>query len=234
MPGYNHHYIPQKYLQGFTDTGARVSVYELGKGWKYNAGTRVIANESGYYELKGRGPEVDPEIFEKMLAHLEASVLTVFEKIDRAEKLEDDDRAAFSVYIAFMLTRVPRFRNWATKLYSEMKRFELDIRARHPQGFTDDRVREVFASGKYDVIVDPQASLDAVMQAPDFAPWIGARTWFFHRATGNDRFITSDNPVAYFTSDHFREERAPGRKIGVGLASPDSVLTFPVSKTIAL
>ena len=95
-----HHYLPQYYLKGFTETNDNMLwAYEKGTGNRFNTQIKSLANISDFYSQET----------EQYLANdIEGPANAVLDKIRSRHLINDDDKNAFAEYMAVMWKRVPR------------------------------------------------------------------------------------------------------------------------------
>ena len=101
-----HHYVPQKYLRGFTDSSCPDALWQFDKKTLSYSVQPVsiakIAQQRSFYDADT----------ERLLNELvERPGNRVLDKLRSGDlSLEDEERAHLSVYIATMLKRVPHHR----------------------------------------------------------------------------------------------------------------------------
>lgn len=242
-----HHYIPRFYLDGFVDPHNKpyIWVYEKGNPKIVKAIAKNIAVQKDYYSFTTPEGGRDSETFENILAGIEGRVSPIFRKIKNQENLNDQERRLFSIFLAFNMTRVPNFReNIEEMLGGTMKKMNM-ILASDPRSFeamiekferdtgkkigmSVEEFRKFIVEGQYDIRATPQFSLGMVaLMARGFAPIFSKIKWAFLEATGDYKFLTSDNPLSYFDPTH-----DPKSFFGVGLLNKNVEVTFPISKDL--
>lgn len=95
-----HHYLPQYYLKGFSETVDNMLwAYEKGSGKKFNTQIKSLANINDFYSHET----------EQYLANdIEGPANEVLDKIRGRHLINDDDKNTFAKYMAVMWKRVPR------------------------------------------------------------------------------------------------------------------------------
>ena len=89
---------------------------------------------------------------------------------------------------------------------------------------------EIMKKGEFDVQVSPHYSIDHFLRMTvELAPILHKMYWTYLFAKGRYRFITSDNPVSYADPTH-----DPKALHGVGLATRNVEVTFPVTQEMAI
>lgn len=241
-----HHYIPKFYLEGFVDPTNEpyIWIYEKGNPAIRKATSENIAVQKDYYSFIGFNGKKDSETFENALAEVESKIALAYRKIIKREKLSDEDKGAFATFLALNLTRVPNFRENIQKATGEILKALSAISASNPASFESfiknfekdtgekiympiDNLRRFLLNGKYNVIVDPQHSLEMIPVAGDIALIFLDMKWAFLEATEGHRFLTSDNPVFRVVPTY-----RPGLFSRMGLLNKDIEVTFPISKDL--
>ena len=242
-----HHYIPRFYLDGFVDPHNKpyIWVYEKGNPKIVKATTKNIAVQKDYYSFTTPEGNRDSETFENLLAEIEGRVSRIFRKIRNQENLNHEERWFFSLFLAFSMARVPNFRENLEEMLGEtMKKINM-ILASDPRNFEAmiesfqrktgkeigmpvEELRKFMLEGEYNFRATPQFSLGmAAIMARNSTPIFFEMKWTFLEATGDYKFVTSDNPLSYFDPMH-----DPKSFFGVGLLNENVEVTFPISKDL--
>ncbi len=240
-----HHYIPRFYLNGFIDPANEpfVWVYQKGETGIIKTTAENIALEKHYYSFTTPSGDKDSETFENVLSEMEGKAAPVVQKIKNYETLDKDDRAIFAVFLAFMLTRVPNYRQNTAKMSVELFKKITKLTASTPELFDatirtieedlgekidypHEELREFLLEGNFDITPNPEQSLQHVNA--ELAPVFYEMNWIFLKSTDRFEFLTSDNPLVYFDPTH-----DPKSPYGVGLLNRNIEVTFPVTKDIA-
>jgi hypothetical protein len=218
----HHHYIPQHYLRGFCadDLPGLLWVYTKGRVDTYQAGITNIAKENAFYL-----PEVETEL----ASHIESPAEPVLKKIRARGGLTPADREILAAYLTILRKRVPAYR--------------MAIHAHTPE--LQDQEFKLMREEIFDQVPDPVMRAERLAQIATLEsewkqglpteatrlaeqPWstgeIEAQLlkmhWYFLVAAGASRYVTCDNPVFIFE--------------GLGLNKPESELSCPVSRELAL
>jgi len=219
------HYVPQYYLKGFSgDEGKTIWVYDKKRRCKFATQVKNIASETGFYS---------PEVERHLADCVEDPANAVLKKIRERVQISTEDKQVLSAYMVCMWTRVPRGKERVKELapsVAEKVREEIDRQLRDvalDQPERSDSV-ERFKSRAHKVIdryaTDPPKDVWLRNISPERRPQVlatlGRMTWQFLTFDAYPAFVTSDNPVFYFT--------------GMGIGKPESEVTFPISSCIAL
>lgn len=220
-----HHYLPQYYLKGFTESEDNMLwAFEKGNGNNFNTQVKKIANIKKFYS---------EEIEQKLADDIEGPGNIVLDKIRNREPIDDNDKSVFSEYIAVMWKRVPRakedLKNMAPRLadgISKKLNEDLDRFIRENPGksaIIENRKKEIKEIlGQYATNPPEDIWLGNILpdRTPRIVEAIKSMTWTFWVYDKEPAFLTCDNPVFYFTS------------LGVGRA--ESEISFPISSHIVL
>ena len=203
-----HHFLPKFYLKGFIDphNPPFIWLYEKGEPLIQKRSPINIAVRKHYHSFVTTAGERDSETVENIFADMEDKAAPVIRKIKNEETLNEQDRKQFARFLAFMMTRVPKFRNDVeilVKRESEKKHAKFTVQPEKLGEF----------------------SLGATHIAEYFIRDFIAMKWTFFKATQEYKFVTSDNPVHYVnpkneTNSNYRS----------GLTDKNIEVTFPISK----
>lgn len=240
-----HHYIPRFYLNGFIDPANEpfIWIYRKGASEILKATAENIALEKHYYSFTAPSGEKDSETFEDALSEMEGKAALVVQKIRNHETLSKEDRLMFAIFLAFMMTRVPNYRQNTAKMSVEFFKKFTRLTASTPELFEatlstieedlgekidypHEELRQFFLEGNFDITPNPERSLQHVNA--ELAPIFYGMNWIFLKSTDRFEFLTSDNPLVYFDPTH-----DPKSPYGVGLLNKNIEVTFPITKDIA-
>jgi hypothetical protein len=220
------HYIPQYYLDGFTDSlgVSNIWVYEKGSNRIFRTTTRNVANENRRW----------PKGTEWYLANqVEAPAKPALDKIRNHQPIINTDKDILSKYMVVMLKRVPRglqrMKAITPKVIEQVfDRVSTDIQRliiKYPAKriILEDRLRELPGlRSKYENEFPMEVWYNNLV--PDTSPQLltvlPAMTWIFLTSYKGQPFLSSDNPVFFFE--------------GLGVGKPESEITFPISSNITL
>ena len=220
------HYIPQYYLEGFSDLpiSSNVWVYEKGSSRIFKTTIKTVANENKRWT----------QSVEAYLANkVEAPANPVLDKIRNRQPIIQSDKEVLSAYMVVMLKRVPRGlqRTKANapkvlnQIFASLNSEILKIIKEHPSKYSilEGRLQELPSlKSKYENEFPLELWYNNL--TPDNTPrllaLLPAMTWIFLTAEKRQPFLTNDNPVFFFES--------------LGVGRPESEITFPISSTIAL
>lgn len=240
-----HHILPRFYLDGFTSPLKKSILYQYEKG---NLKIVKITPENAaiikdYYSIDDPRSEEDENLVEELLSVVESYSAPVIKKIKAKEDISDEDREKFSIFLAYMFTRVPHHRQMTEDIYGKGMKSWLMALASHKEGFKShikkyeedtgkkigfpvEKLREfLIDESKYEVRAHPNVSLDFISFALKIAPIFLDMKWSFWEATENYKYLTSDNPLYY----HDRTA-PPGQ--GIGLINENIEVYFPVSRDL--
>jgi hypothetical protein len=220
-----HHYLPQYYLKGFTETVDNVLwAYEKGTGHKFNSQIKNLANITNFYSRET----------EQYLANdIEEPANAVLDKIRGRHLINDNDKNVFAEYMSVMWKRVPRakedLKNMAPRLaegIADKLSADLnDIIAKEPAKaeFIEERrkeINDIAASYAQEPPKDIWLENIPPERTPRIVEAINTMTWLFWEFSAQPVFLTCDNPLFYF--------------MGMGVGRQHSEISFPISSHIVL
>lgn len=240
----NHHYVPQGYLAGFTDTGTRdgkLHVFDLSTGSSFQTRPRNVAAERDFNRVEIDGQ--DPDFLEKSLgALLEDKTTLAIRRIAQAQKFTGDDDFTYVInLLCLLVVRNPRARRslasakrQSAKIIGEMlvsdkKIWEHHNRKAREAGYVSgpdvsfEQMKAFIDGGEYTIEVDTHALVRTELSVfDDILRCLGARVWsLLNAAPDAPDFITCDHPVTLV----FKDPNSEG-PIGVGLHETE--LVFPI------
>jgi hypothetical protein len=221
-----HHFVPQAHLRRFECSDGP------GMVWMYDKQGRIFSRVP--IKCSAQSPEYyHPEVEAGLAEDIEGPANSAIEKIRRQDLLNNTERTCVSMYLLTMATRGPRqrrksFEEIAPKAFeSTFREMEVGIQAwiRHSGGNPEahaqmrelERVRDKFSKAPPQHIVD-------LIRTPF---WSERTVECVHNMIW--RIAPAPTPLFYFTCDtptHLSE--------WAGVGTPESELTFPISKELAL
>lgn len=237
----NQHYVPQSYLRRFTIEGEKSLLWEFDKKSsrfkKNTSSVNKVCSEDYYYYQQDANGGFDHITIEDSLSEVEKIGNDILIKIINSRAmpytyLTEEERGHISFYIALMLTRGPSFRDCINEMHGELvwSRFnQLNTSGNLPKMPTvlEEAVRERGLKNVIKAEIFSSVSLEYMVEAARrIALSLIEKQWTVIVISNDDEFLTSDNPVIFTSyikgSDH------------IGPAHPNSHLTFPISKKIAM
>jgi len=249
----NHHYIPQFYLNNFSNDSTRKDnkrIYVLDKLAKDNKikllPIKKIAFQKNLYTYKTRVGK--KETLEDMLSKIEGIAAEIIRKIKQQKEIDNQDKSNFSLFLSLLQLRVPyakdEFINSTKELYETVARKSIAMMPaesmkaffkKRGKIFTDAEIEDLKDFGKNKkrskVVVDvPQGYWIKMMLllSVDILPALEITDWEFRVAEKPFAFFTSDNPFMLI----------PGRRMnpfeGLGLLTPDAKKIIPITANICL
>lgn len=236
-----HHYVPQLYLQGFTDPSEKKAVL-----WVYEKGCPVrrstpaaSGHQRDFYAISDKDGKKSFDV-EKWLADFEGVVAPVVQRGDPTEILER--KALFSIFVALSQQRVPAAREYTQQLYQQMlAALRSDSAATEQWKSFLGRAAEVNGNGPFDDqfydwvrsataeeirITPAQVIALTVGSALKHAEFLFQCGWELFTSP-NQMLVTSDNPVCTVQ---------PGDRLvfGMGYKAPGAEILFPVKRELLL
>lgn len=249
----NHHYIPQFYLNNFSNDTLRKGrkrIYVLDKMVETKTikllPIKNIAFQNDLYTYKTKDGK--KETLEDMLSVVEGAAAEIIRKVEQRKELTTQDRNSLSLFLSLLWIRVPyakdQFEKSTKELYEAVARKSVAVTPneslksffqKRGKNFTDKEIEDLkdFAINKNrsKIVVDvPQGYWIKMMLrfSVDISPELEITDWEFRITEKPFAFITSDNPFLL----------VPGRKMdpfeGLGLLTPDAKKIIPITSSICL
>lgn len=209
-----HHYVPESYLNRFTDSNGRLHVRDMARNQqRYQTPNEVMAI-GRYYRQIWAPTGIDPNILENGLASgIENDIKPVIDcLIHSPEDLTDDYAATLLAYLEIQRIRVPRQAAWAKDLMREtiIRLAPADIATQ-------------IDSGEFQLTMKDSARFDYMRMAiGSIHLWLARMEWEIFEAEAGSSFITTDSPVSFYNP-----ACPPPAEAGVGLAG--TIVFFPLS-----
>lgn len=224
-----HHYIPQKYLKGFTNARYPKALWQFDKKTLLFSKKRIsivkIAQQRSFYD----------DETERLLNELvERPGNFVLEKLRSGNlSLQVEEKGHLSVYLATMIKRVPYHRAKGEAMAPDvLKKVTSDLREQirglEAAGRLSPEQAEKYLADTDNTEAKFLAELPSETRKQIMSPWpsekmikvINSMHWRFVCVESDDYFLTSDNPSFFFES--------------FGLGTSNSEFTFPVSRELAI
>ena len=120
-----HHYLPESYIKRFCKN-EKVFVYDRKKN-EIRPQTPVNSGvKTHYYSSINEKGEKNPEIETDLLAKIDNYAKDVLDKFESHKKILVEDREKLSIFMGFMLYRIPNFENSFNSMYSYINKKLLD------------------------------------------------------------------------------------------------------------
>jgi Protein of unknown function (DUF4238) len=221
-----HHYVPQRYLQNFSDPAQPKIIWLHDKrgGNAKLVAIKQVANERQFYAQ---------ETEDRLARQVELPGNQAIDKLLSGQEISSSERLDLAHYIGIMHKRVPYHRKKAATMIpgaleqvtagiNEMLRVAEAESLSDPETIT--RRRKEFDAVLEKYKREPPASVFEQINDPKVSHLIEMTiyemTWRILVSSGPQFFITTDNPAFFFE--------------GLGLGNAESELTFPLSTTHAL
>lgn len=252
----NHHYIPQFYLNGFSNDTVNTNegskrVWVLDK-LNYKSTEikylpiRVIAFEKNLYTYKTKSNK--KETLENLFAQLEGVAATIIRKIKERQQLTAQEKADFSLFLSFLWIRVPHskkdFERSTKELYEKSARMSIAMTPKanlksffqnRGKNLNDKEITDLidFATDKkrsrVNVTVPQSYWIKQILRlGMDIAPALEIADWEFKFADHPFAYLTSDNPFLLLPSQPVDQFD------GVGLLTPGAKKIIPITAKICL
>ena len=212
-----HHYVPQFHLRRFVNRQGRFWVWDKTADKIFSTGPNRIAAERNFYSLAGLiSPNEDAMTMERQFSELEhqASVITSqwiswLDDLPDGERIElpEVNRELMSQYITLQFLRTADTRDILSLLADTSS---------IPKELSDEDRRNLHTTLLWD-----QSTVDRIKNH------VHDSIWVFGRNPTSTPFLTSDNPVAFRSSDN-------AMWLKVGYLSNGTYVVFPLTPRFIL
>ena len=241
-----HHFVPQCWLAGFTETGqktGRLWVTDLKKRKQWPSNPRNTGHRRDFYRIAGA--QLDPVAFEKVFSKIEGVVAPILKRLyEKPRTPLDDELDGLLLFAAFQYVRVPAFRPVVLKMADSLHRGWMKEALKSPKSWAKilkkagipadtpgasykdalEFERKVIDAGEYSLSAENDWYLMRGFSAAEgsIIPSLRARHWGAYISSSGS-FIGSDNPVMM--------DGPPGQQIGFKSAE---IVMFPVNRHVLL
>lgn len=242
-----HHYLPQFYLKKFCRDGL-LWVYDREQNEYRQQAPKVTAVRKHYYTtLKPDGAK-STEI-EKFFSVIESRTKPIINKIDRRQKITQEEKETIAIFISFLHTRIPDFEKMVNELTTKSmdavnkKIFSSEKSAAAIMRKVESKTGEKFEISPQDMVNFVRSGEYTLEQSNrgytlDMMLDMGKNTinfllnmdWAFAQTSGDNSFITSDNPFTLIPPKDYD----PKGFYGYGLTTPGAKKIIPLSKMSCL
>ena len=240
------HYVPVSYQNGFADTDGRIWLYDRKTQRYAKASPRDVCCENEIYTIDPQGIQ-DRRIERQLLSQVDGDGAAAIRHFSAGPgQFGDDWTEAFSIFMAFQITRNPAFRSLMVQNYRAygeeyLRIFFNDVERAKRQletyqlatgdvigdEVTPESMVEAVVGGHLRVNVTERAFLQHMMQqALYLAEWIASFQWTVLEAPSTTGFIVCDCPFVV----------VPPREHSdlIGLAIRGTVKYFPITASLCL
>ena len=234
-----HHYLPETYLKGFTDSSSE-------NLWVYLKDSPIVRKSTprnegcqkyyyAFYDVKGSRHTNTIEDFFSDIEHKFSNVLI---KIHDCVKLSNQDRINLAVFIAFMQTRGPWFRSEIDRMAAEhINKVGLENAKKDFKSSLDTiskiiGIKPKIQDDDFLNLLSSRGSIFSLTQVFDsaynFYKQLLEFKWRFLFSNTKLKYITSDNPIYYYSEND--QNTIQGDRI----LNKNVEMTIPLSKKVAL
>lgn len=236
----NQHYVPQSYLRRFTIEGEQSLLWNFDKevgGFlrQPSSVNRICCEDYYYYQIDEQG-EVNHIALEDAISDIERIGNNIIDDIINMSAMPNvylsiEKKSNLAFYIALMQTRGPAFRNGINELYGDVavralkatvnSKFLVDTQSPLKQLIEEKGLLEVIRPS----ILTTVSLAHMLEGARQIAQSFLLKQWTVLTACHGSEFITSDNPVTFFSKT---------AKYGVGPGHRAAITVFPLSPKLCL
>ena len=247
-----HHYVPQGYLRGFTETNSSLFVANKEYGSIRPTSPKGVGYIKDFYTVDTIDEKDSTEV-EESFGKVETICIPLLEKLVNARDLPNAEWADVAIYMALQYGRTPHMREKmdSTALisvndyiketlaealndpikYAELERDFLEKHPDKPQAITRDTLSKMVLGPRIisDFHLDNGTYVQSVFRiAWEIADTLLKRHWTILHAPKGSSFITTDNPVTL----SINRKLLPHETLAVLL--PGVIRHFPINSRICL
>jgi hypothetical protein len=238
-----HHYVPQCWLAGFTDSGqkdGRLWQTDVNAHRQWPTSPLNAGHQRDFYRVYD--PSKDPLVIETKLSEMEGLIAPILQRLDQKRRLPDaDELTSLIIFMAIQFIRVPAFRpllfgitdsvirSRMAEVLATPESWEQALRAWEipagAEGSDYQGMREFFQSGDFSLNLENENDWylkSGFTAAADVMESLQKRYWGIAVSNAGD-FIASDNPVVM--------DGCAGERMGFENAG---VVIYPVSRHLVL
>lgn len=242
-PARRHHYLPQRYQNGFARDGT-LWVYDRELLNFRPSAPKTNAVVRHFYSLdvleNGKSP-----VLENELANLEGRVWPLLDRLStRPWTIGPLEKRELSLFFAFLRTRVPAFdkqlndiklqylQSWVQETFATPEDLANAVKEATGEELPTDQIGRIHTELARGLTVDPQRHnnlLDILDITPRWAKTFFERTWSVLTAPREVSYILGDNPVVLICP----RDRDPSRGM-IHHADPEATTLVPLTASHAL
>lgn len=231
------HYIPKFYLKGFSENGY-IYAYDRIKNSYKKQSIKSTACVEDYYTARKLDGSKNKEI-EDFFNMFETRAKYVIEKIEKQERINEEDKVYLSLFVSYLRVRVPEFEKFFNESGKKILGKHIDEIMINPElmrhiikNYENDTGKKIEYSaeelinsvGSYEIKIPKEYRLQSML---DFGYEQGIlifnMDWLVQCAHKESSFITSDNSFILFSQD-FNNDSKP-----IGLITPKTHKVIPLT-----
>lgn len=245
-----HHFVPQFYLAGFTQSASSdgdlyVFDQQQIKSWK--SSPKQTAHMRDFHAIDV-GPDGDPMVVEKALSKLESQWSSALRKVVEQKVLPNDESFAdLMIFVAFMAVRVKRIREIVSGFIDRVSKNEIQAALATEEGrvsfrkviedqncpMTDEEFEQLVSFGKseqFEVDYDQTWHVQQIIKmAAQLAPILSLRKWVLWIVEDDvPDLICSDSPVTATWATPVRGPYSPA------FGTMNTIVSVPLNRRVVL
>lgn len=247
----NHHFIPQCYLKGFarkSSKNSKLLAIDFESKTAFSTSPKNVAAQRDFNRVDLDGLPVDA--LELDYAKLESRVAVALRAIQDTQRFDQVDHVSSIInLVGVLVVRTPKGRESRRQIAERIVKdsFRKHTASREAFDAHEERTREqrqihnipdfpyeivkaYVDNDQYSVELSTMHHIEQELPMyREIFPYLRDRQWRLWIASADSGgFVTSDNPVGIVWQERHSDGSMPG------LASPNSSVSFPISKTMAI
>lgn len=240
-----HHYLPIFYLEKFSKNNI-LSVFDRELNEYREQSPISTAVKKHYYTIEDNDGNKNVEI-EKFLSQIEGDAKPIIAKLEKSEKISEEDKERLSAFISFLMNRVPDFEKSTNKVFEKLiemtgnmmfcdEKSTKSVIDQHEQktgekkGISPEELFKFHKEGKYKYVIHRNFSLEMMIKTSiEIAHYFNQMNWLLLHAPHITSFITTDNPFVIIPPENLKTS-----VYGTGIATPGAKKIIPLTQSLCL
>ena len=244
-----HHYIPQWYLGGFTDTGTAdgfITVHDLKENRDFRTRPQGVGSQRDFNRVEIDG--IEPDFLEKSWSQFEGDASQAVGRILEVGSLDNKEDLSYLLnLIALLAIRNPRARELVNRSQEQILRMmgqmtlankesyeKIVASARAdgvdiPDSVSYEQMKDFIDRDEYDIQIPRESNIQLELGLlNDIINLLHARKWSLFTPENEDsHFVSCDHPVALAWRD-------PEVSMPIGFGLRNTEVSFPINKRYLL
>ena len=242
-----HHYLPQFYLNRFTDNKGLLWVFDRDTKEYRQQSSKNTMLQCHYYTFRDKDGKKHTEI-EKFFSIIEGRTKPIIEKVDDKQKITAEEKEILATFISFQKTRVPDFEKKTNEAHEKMikkmnqlmfsskkrvesqfKKYERDTGKKI--NMSSEEFMNFVQNDKYYIKFPREHSIKLMLNlGKDFIMYFIQMNWLFLWVSPKTSFMTSDNPFMLLPPADYN----PNSPYGIGIITAGAKKIIPLSQKTCL
>lgn len=236
-----HHYLPESYLNGFTNERGLLWVYDWVLDEFREQSPRNTCKQNNFNTIINEDGTKNLEV-EGAFATIEGAALPVINSLIQGREMDGQQISDLAMFVAGMYSRIPAFREmyaegadraWKESMKLAVKTEEDAVRfVKGDKSIPPSFVLDFIQNERYELVTPKNAlivaTINMMMKMHEI---FYSQEWSIMRCNPKQAFVTSDAPLTLYPNPGFPNPNPFG---GYGVATPGVEKRFPLSSELML